>query len=70
MKTENLQEWVGKTEERNDLLTSFPANAMAATLNHEPLDYTENKSLPPLWHWLYFLPIFKLSEAGYDGHAA
>jgi hypothetical protein len=25
MKTENLQEWVGKTEERNDLLTSFPA---------------------------------------------
>ena len=70
MKTENLQEWVGKTEERNDLLTSFPANAMAATLNHEQLDYTENKSLPPLWHWLYFLPIFKLSEAGYDGHAA
>ena len=54
MKTENLQEWVGKTEERNDLLTSFPANAMAATLNHEQLDYTENKSLPPLWHWLYF----------------
>ena len=70
MTTENLQEWVGKTEERNDLLTSFPANAMAATLNHEQLDYTENKSLPPLWHWLYFLPIFKLSEAGYDGHAA
>ena len=70
MKTENLQEWVGKTEERNDLLTSFPANAMAATLNHQKLDYSENKNLPPLWHWLYFLPIFKLSEAGYDGHAA
>ena len=43
---------------------------MAATLNHEQLDYTENKNLPPLWHWLYFLPIFRLSEAGYDGHAA
>ena len=70
MKTENLQEWIGKTEERSDLLNAFPANAMAATLNHKQLDYSENKSLPPLWHWLYFLPIFKLSEAGYDGHAA
>ena len=70
MKTENLQEWIGKTEERSDLLNAFPANAMAATLNHEQLDYSENKNLPPLWHWLYFLPIFRLSEAGYDGHAA
>ena len=40
------------------------------TLNHEKLNYSENKNLPPLWHWLYFLPIFRLSEAGYDGHAA
>ena len=63
MKTENLQEWIGKTEERSDLLNAFPANAMAATLNHEQLDYSENKNLPPLWHWLYFLPIFKLSKA-------
>ncbi|NDA30352.1 MAG: acyl-CoA dehydrogenase, partial [Alphaproteobacteria bacterium] len=39
-------------------------------LNHKELDYSENKNLPPLWHWLYFLPIFRLSEAGYDGHAA
>ncbi len=70
MKTENLQEWIGKTEERSDILNAFPANAMAATLNHEKLDYSENKNLPPLWHWLYFLPIFKLSDAGYDGHAA
>ena len=70
MKTENLQEWIGKTEERSDLLNAFPANAMAATLNHEQLNYSENKNLPPLWHWLYFLPIFRLSEAGYDGHAA
>jgi len=70
MKTENLQEWIGKTEERSDLLSAFPANAMAATLNHEQLNYSESKNLPPLWHWLYFLPIFRLSEAGYDGHAA
>ena len=70
MKTEELHKWIGKTEERTDLLTSFPATALAATLNHEELNYPENKKLPPLWHWLYFLPIFRLSEAGYDGHAA
>jgi 3-methylfumaryl-CoA hydratase len=70
MKTEELQKWIGKTEERTDVLTSFPATALAATLNHKELDYSENKNLPQLWHWLYFLPIFRLSEAGYDGHAA
>ena len=25
--------------------------------------------LPPLWHWLYFLPIPRQSELGPDGHA-
>src|SRR4029077_8906704 len=24
---------------------------------------------PPLWHWLYFLPIHRQSELGSDGHA-
>jgi hypothetical protein len=25
--------------------------------------------LPPLWHWLYFLPLHRRSELGPDGHA-
>jgi 3-methylfumaryl-CoA hydratase len=25
--------------------------------------------LPPLWHWLYFLPLYRQSEVGPDGHA-
>ena len=25
--------------------------------------------LPPLWHWLYFLPMHRQSEIGPDGHA-
>ena len=25
--------------------------------------------LPPLWHWLYFLPLHRQSEIGPDGHA-
>ena len=27
-------------------------------------------ALPPLWHWLYFLPIHRQSEIGPDGHPA
>ena len=26
-------------------------------------------ALPPLWHWLYFLPMHRQSENGADGHA-
>src|SRR5260370_27231849 len=26
-------------------------------------------ALPPLWHWLYFLPAYRQSEVGRDGHA-
>ena len=25
-------------------------------------------ALPPLWHWLYFLPLHRQSEVGDDGH--
>lgn len=25
--------------------------------------------MPPLWHWLYFLPVHRQSEIGQDGHA-
>jgi 3-methylfumaryl-CoA hydratase len=60
----NLQQWIGKVESRSDTVTPVPIAALAATLDTEPGD-----QLPPLWHWLYFLPIHKWSELGPDGHA-
>ena len=66
----HLEEWVGKTEAREDDISPFPSNALAATLNRNDPEYRGGTALPPLWHWLYFLPIFKLSDSGYDGHAA
>ena len=30
---------------------------------------SHNCWLPPLWHWLYFLPLHRQSEIGPDGHA-
>lgn len=40
--------------------------ALAATLDREP---PEGLEVPPLWHWLYFLPTHKMSELAVEGHA-
>ena len=59
-----LDAWLDKTETLTDDITSFPLRALAATLDGEP----PGDTVPPLWHWLYFLPVSPLSQAGADGH--
>lgn len=66
---EHLQTWVGRSETVQDVIAPFPSNALAATLNRDE-SYQDGAALPPLWHWLHFLPIFRLDAAGYDGHPA
>ena len=42
---------------------------MAATLDHQAAqDYALGDSVPPLWHWTYFLPTPRQSQLGTDGH--
>lgn len=67
---DHLQTWQGKSEERRDLIAAFPSNALAATLDRDDAAYSIGDALPPLWHWLHFLPLHKLKDSGYDGHAA
>ena len=43
--------------------------ALSATLDRSDADPTQGTELPPLWHWLYFLPHHAQSEIGVDGHA-
>jgi len=43
--------------------------ALAATLDIEIPYPQPGDALPPLWHWLYFLPFPMQSELGPDGHA-
>lgn len=64
-----LSAWVGRTETRSDTLTLTPAMALAATLDRAGDHYEVGSALPPLWHWLYFLPLHAQSEIGPDGHA-
>lgn len=66
---EYLQQWVGKSENHVERLATFPANALSATLDRKDSPFVDGSPLPPLWHWLYFLPAHRLSEGGPDGHA-
>lgn len=67
---DHLRDWVGRSEQFVERIHEFPSNALAATLDRDDAPYQDGTTLPHLWHWLHFLPIFKLSDAGYDGHAA
>jgi 3-methylfumaryl-CoA hydratase len=65
----NLTEWIGRSETLGDLVTPAPVRALTATLDREPEPVAAGTPLPPLWHWLYFLPMHRQSEIGPDGHA-
>lgn len=67
--SQDLTDWTGRSATATDLLRPFPADALAATLDRDET-YPEGVALPDLWHWLYFLPLHRLSESGRDGHAA
>src|ERR1700704_1440031 len=65
----NPQEWIGKTEEVDDVVTATPYAALSATLYRPPERPARGTPLPALWHWLYFLPLYRQSDVGPDGHA-
>jgi len=67
--TTDLARWIGKTETVEDTATATPYAALAATLDRPAERPPAGTPLPPLWHWLYFLPLYRQSEVGPDGHA-
>jgi 3-methylfumaryl-CoA hydratase len=65
---ERLRGWIGRQETLEDTVTRFPVAALAATLDRADQPPRPGDTLPPLWHWLYFLPVARLSQVGPDGH--
>ena len=65
----DLASWIGKTESVEDTVTATPYAALSATLDRAAERPSAGTSLPPLWHWLYFLPLYRQSDVGPDGHA-
>ncbi|MEO8304500.1 MAG: MaoC family dehydratase N-terminal domain-containing protein [Betaproteobacteria bacterium] len=65
----NLSEWIGKSETATDVATATPYAALSAMLDRPVSRPPIGTQLPTLWHWLYFLPLYRQSEIGADGHA-
>ncbi|CAG2146968.1 hypothetical protein D3C81_1119430 [compost metagenome] len=66
---EQLREWIGRSETRTETLAPEPVLALAATLDLDG-EAVASQPLPPLWHWLYFLPRAPQRDLGADGHPA
>ncbi|HVY18328.1 MAG TPA: MaoC family dehydratase N-terminal domain-containing protein [Rhodopila sp.] len=67
---DHLRSWIGKQEVLEDQVTRFPVAALSATLDRDDPPPQAGDALPPLWHWLYFLPTARQSLLGPDGHPA
>ena len=66
---DELRAWLGRSETVHDTIGPTPVVALTATLDHPPAAVSAGMPLPPLWHWLYFLPMHRQREIGPDGHA-
>ncbi len=64
----DLRHWIGRSETLHDTIQPTPVVALTATLDHPDAAVASGTALPPLWHWLYFLPMQRQSEIGVDGH--
>jgi 3-methylfumaryl-CoA hydratase len=64
-----IDDWIGRTETRTDTVTAVPLAALSALLDRDDPAPRPGDAAPPLAHWLYFLPNYRQSEAGPDGHA-
>jgi 3-methylfumaryl-CoA hydratase len=69
MSDAQLQDWIGRTETLTDDITAAPVRALSATLDRDDAQPGTGTAVPPLWHWLYFLPTHLAREIGEDGHA-
>lgn len=61
----HLRQWIGRSERLADVASAAPVAGLAALLDYDTPPWT---ALPPLAHWLYFLPQARQSEIDVDGH--
>ena len=63
-----LRPWIGRTEQRSDLATAAMAAGLSATLDRTDPEPVLGAEMPPLAHWLCFVPVMAQREIGPDGH--
>jgi 3-methylfumaryl-CoA hydratase len=64
-----LDDWIGRTEVVEDLITSWPVEALQATFDLSEMAPRSGDPIPAMWHWLFFLPTTRRSNLAMDGHA-
>ncbi|MGB0384039.1 MAG: FAS1-like dehydratase domain-containing protein [Ardenticatenaceae bacterium] len=63
----HLNQWLGKEEVVEAVISVPTANQMNVTLNREPT-FKAGDELPPAWHWLYFHETVRADGLGIEGH--
>ena len=66
--TINLNDWVGRRESKEDVISPWPIKGLSATLDLPATELGIGSDIPLGWHWLYFLEAAAASELGVDGH--
>ena len=64
----HLQSWIGRSETLHDDIAAAPLRGLSATLDRADAPVECGTPVPPLGHWLYFLPQAPQSQIGPDGH--
>ncbi len=67
---DHLRTWIGRSETVRDDIVAAQVAAMSATIDRDDPAPKAGDPLPPLWHWLYFMPRMRRSLLGRDGHPA
>ena len=62
--------WIGVERRVSEVISSWPARALAATLDRDPAAFADGAPLPGGWHWLHFHEPVRASSLGADGHEA
>jgi 3-methylfumaryl-CoA hydratase len=65
--TDEPRAWIGRTSEAEDIATANAVRRLAALLDYEHPPWSVGV-VPPLGHWLYFLPPVRQSGLATDGH--
>jgi 3-methylfumaryl-CoA hydratase len=60
--------WIGRSEDAGDRVSAGALDRLRATLDHADPPAADGDLLPPLAHWLCFLPGAAQSALGPDGH--
>ena len=65
---DHLRQWIGRTEEKTDLVTAHLVRGLRATLFMEIGDPKPDDAAPFTAHWCLAQPVYPMSQLGPDGH--